>query len=268
MPLKSALYVCLAGLCILVASCRQDNRPLRDEAKDDSEAKAMLQGIWVDSESEDVVFKVSGDSVYYPDATSLPSFFKIKADTLIIGNPPSHYPIMKQMPNVFWFRNQTGDVVKLRKSDDPNVALAFFHKRPVPLAVTEVVKRDTVVMYRGERYHCYVAINPTKYKVIRKTYNDDGVEVDNIYYDNIIHVSVFRGAQRLYSRDFRKTMFAHLVPRRFLAQAVLNNVEYDHVDAAGFHFSATLCIPDAASCYMLDAVVSFAGDMRMEVIDY
>ena len=141
MPLKSALYVCLAGLCILVASCRQDNRPLRDEAKDDSEAKAMLQGIWVDSESEDVVFKVSGDSVYYPDATSLPSFFRIKADTLIIGNPPSHYPIMKQMPNVFWFRNQTGDVVKLRKSDDPNVALAFFHN-PFPSSISGIPGHD------------------------------------------------------------------------------------------------------------------------------
>ena len=61
---------------------------MRDEAKDDSGAKAMLQGIWVDCESEDVAFKVTGDSVYYPDATSLPSYFRIKADTLIIGTPP------------------------------------------------------------------------------------------------------------------------------------------------------------------------------------
>lgn len=235
---------------------------------DGGEAERLLQGIWVDDEVENVAFKVAGDSVFYPDGTSMPSVFRVEEDTLVMGNPPSRYPIIKQTANIFWFKNQAGDVVKLRKSTDPNSALAFVNERPKVMAVTEVVKKDTVVVYGGERYHCYVAINPTKYKVIRKTYNDDGVEVDNVYYDNIIHISVFHGADRLYSRDFRKPMFAHLVPRRFLDQAVLGNVEYDRVDSDGFHFNTTLCIPDAASCYLLDAVISFDGKMRMEVVDY
>ncbi|MBO9159134.1 MAG: DUF4738 domain-containing protein, partial [Escherichia coli] len=78
----------------------------------------------------------------------------------------------------------------------------------------------------------------------------------------------YHGAEQLYSRDFKKSMFAHLVPERFLSQAVLSNIDYSSVGSDGFHFDATLCIPDAASCYLLDAVISFDGEMRMEVIDY
>lgn len=257
-----------ALVCVLMVSCRQGAKSPDATPVEDKEAKGLLQGIWVDEESESVAFKVEGDSVFYPDDTSMPTSFKIVGDTLIMGIPPSRYPIQKQTSNSFWFTNQAGDVIRLAKSTDPNAALAFVHEKLKVISLTEVLKKDTVVMYGGERYHCYIAINPTKYKVIRKTYNDDGVEVDNVYYDQIIHVSVYHGAEQLYSRDFKKSMFAHLVPERFLSQAVLSNIDYSSVGADGFHFDATLCIPDAASCYLLDAVISFDGEMRMEVIDY
>lgn len=257
-----------ALVCVLMVSCRQSAKSPDATPAEDKEAKGLLQGIWVDEESESVAFKVEGDSVFYPDDTSMPTSFKIVGDTLIMGNPPSRYPIQKQTANSFWFTNQAGDVIRLAKSTDPNTALAFVHEKLKVISLTEVLKKDTVVMYGGERYHCYIAINPTKYKVIRKTYNDDGVEVDNVYYDQIIHVSVYHGAEQLYSRDFKKSMFAHLVPERFLSQAVLSNIDYSSVGSDGFHFDATLCIPDAASCYLLDAVISFDGEMRMEVIDY
>ena len=262
------IVMCWVCVLVLVAACRQAPHTPDKVLTEDKEAKKMLQGIWVDAESESVVFKIAGDSVFYPDDTSMPTSFKVVGDTLIMGEPASRYPIQKQTPNTFWFTNQAGDVIRLAKTTDSNAALAFMHEKPQILTVTEVLKKDTVVMYGGERYHCYIAINPTKYKVIRKTYNDDGVEVDNVYYDNIIHVSVFHGARQIYSRDFKKSMFVSLVPKRFLSQAVLSNIEYDKVEADGFHFDAILCIPDAASCYMLDAVISFDGKMRMEVTDY
>ncbi|MBQ1880221.1 MAG: DUF4738 domain-containing protein, partial [Lachnospiraceae bacterium] len=34
-----------------------------------------------------------------------------------------------------------------------------------------------VVNYEGKRYHLYIAVNPTKYKVVRHTLNDDGLDV-------------------------------------------------------------------------------------------
>ncbi len=68
---------------------------------------------------------------------------------------------------------------------------------------THQVKIDSVVTFNGERYHWYIAINPTKYKVTKRTFNDDGLEVENVYSDNIMHISFFKGAQQLFSSDFR-----------------------------------------------------------------
>ena len=168
----------------------------------------------------------------------------------------------------FLLRMIPGDIVELARSENPADTLYFTHREPATLTYNEVVKKDTVVVYNGQRYHCYVAINPTKYKVIRKTFNDDGVVVTNVYYDNIIHLSIFQGTQKLYSRDFRKAMFADFVPERFLSQSVLTNMDYSSVDDEGFHFNVMLCIPDVASCYLLDANVSLAGEMSLEVKEY
>ena len=109
------------------------------------------------------------------------------------------------------------------------------------MTYTHQVKKDSVVNYDGARYHWYIAINPTKYKVITRTYNDDGIEVENVYYDNIMHVSVFQGSRQLYSSDFRKQQYANQVPAQFLEEAILANMEFTHIDADGLHFAATLC---------------------------
>ena len=97
-------------------------------------------------------------------------------------------------------------------------------------------------MYGEQRYHWYIAINPTKYKVVKTSYSNDGVEVENDYYDNIIHLSLFRGAEKMFSSDLRKQMFNKQVPSQFLEQALLGDLQYDQVDSQGFHFTATLCI--------------------------
>lgn len=264
---------CLSGLllCVFVFtafSCRKNKDTWLNMVEESKEAKEMFQGIWVDNDSESVAFKVEGDTIFYPDSTSMPAFFKIVNDSLIMGGTSSGYPIVKQTAHVFWFRNSNGDLIKLVKTNDPNGALAFRKEGPKIATLTEVLKKDTVVMYDGERYHCYVAVNPTRYKVVGKTYNDDGVAVENIYYDNIIHVSVFHGAKQLYSRDFNKNMFSGLVPKRFLVKAILNDMDFSHIDSEGFHFNATMCVPDAASCYMLDTSITFDGKMSMEMIDY
>ena len=234
---------------------------------EDKEAKVLLQGIWVEEESGDVSMRIVGDSIFYTDSTSMPSYFRIVADSLVMGSGTS-YAIVKQTENLFWFVNQNGDVVKLQKSNDPVDETEFVHDTPSVMTYTHQVKTDSVVMYNGERFHWYIAINPTKYKVVKRNYNDDGLEVENVYYDNIMHVSLFQGAQRLYSSDFKKQMFVKQVPENFLENAVLANMEYSRVDAEGFHFNATLCIPDGASCYLVESLIDYHGKMTMKLVEY
>ena len=200
---------------VLVGCNRQGSAPAESK-----EAKQMLQGVWMDSEGGDVSFRVKGDTIFYSDTTSMPAYFRIIGDSLVLGSGTS-YGIVKQSPNVFWFTNQNGDIVKLQKSDDPVDELEFVHDQPQVLTYTQQVKKDSVVTYNGERYHWYIAINPTKYKVVNHTYNDDGLEVENVYYDNIMHISVFHGAHQIFSRDRKSTRLnsSHIATSRMPSSA-------------------------------------------------
>ncbi len=234
---------------------------------EDQEAKALLQGIWIEEESEDLSFRVKGDTIFYADSTSMPAYFRIVGDSLELASG-TKYGIVKQTPNVFWFVNQNGDVMKLRKSENQTDVSEFVHDTPEAMVYTHQVKTDSVVVFNGERYHWYIAVNPTKYKVTRHVFNDDGMEVENVYYDNIMHVSVFQGTRKLFSQDFRKQMYSKMVPASFLKEAILGKMEYGHADAKGLHFYATLCIPDGASCYMIETLVNYMGQMTMRTVEY
>lgn len=59
-------------------------------------------------------------------------------------------------------------------------------------------------MYKGTRYRGYVYINPSKMKVIKTVYSDEGIGVDNVYYDNVIHICVYEGKKLLYGKDITK----------------------------------------------------------------
>lgn len=260
--------VATAMLLLAFTSCGQQERPVGHEEDESQSAKAMLQGIWLDAEAEDIVFKAEGDTIFYPDSTSQPAYFRIVHDTLLIGEPAVKYLIVKQAEHIFWFVNSAGDTLRLVRSEEAVDSIGFEVKRPEVLTVSQVVKRDTVVNHDGERYHCYVAINPTRYKVVVSNYNDDGVEVNNVYYDNIIHLSIFKGAgQRFFTRDMRKQQFASFVPESFLSQAVLDNISYVEADDRGLHFYATLCIPNAASCYLVEMIVSTSGELTMQLLE-
>jgi len=262
--------IILGGMCLLLmaVSCKPQGggQDATVEAEESAEAKALLQGIWIENETQEVAFRAEGDTIYYPDSTSQPAYFCIIDDSLCLG--PNRYPIVKQSEYVFWFQNQTGDLRKFVKSESEDDTLAFVHQRPEILMATEVIKMDSVVFLDGERYHWYVAVNPTRYKVVKTTYNSEGVGVENVYYDNIIHISLFKGTSCLYSHDFNKQMYADNVPKDFLNQAVLGNMQYDHIDSHGVHFDATLCIPDGASFYMVETLVGFDGKVTMKLLEY
>jgi len=260
---RKTTILILAAVLTLFCNCQGSKS---EPPSEDKGAKAMLQGIWVEEESNDVSMRIHGDTIFYADTTSMPAYFMIIGDSLVMGSGTS-YAIVKQTQNLFWIKNQNGDVVKLQRSNDPVDETEFVHDTPQIMTYTHQVQTDSVVFYDGQRYHWYIAINPTKYKVVKRTYNDDGMEVENVYYDNIMHVSVFQGAQRVYSSDFRKQMFAKLVPEEFLNEAILVNMEYSRADAQGLYFHATLCVPDGASCYMVETRISYKGQMAMQVVE-
>jgi hypothetical protein len=262
---KSQIIVLL--FCLLLVGCRQQGTDgSTNETSEDLEAKAMLQGIWIESETEEVSFQAKGDTVFFPDSTSQPSYFRIVNDSFCLGD--NHYAIIKQTEHVFCFQNQAGEEVRLEKSENAEDTLAFSDSEPEILSLTEVLKIDSVVTYGNDRYHWYIAVNPTRYKVTKTAYNSDGVCVENVYYDNIIHLSIYHGTACLFSRDIKKQMFAADVPSQFLEQAVLGNLKYDHVDSRGLHFNANLCIPDGASCYLVETLIGFDGQMDLKLLEY
>ena len=263
---KVLYHIIIWGLlAIVLAACGE--KKTAAEQEESREAKQLLQGVWMEEDGEIPVFQMKGDSVFYADSTSMPARFCVIGDTLYIGSA-NRYFIEKQTEHLLWFRNQNGELMKFEKSDDAELKNEFEQQKPQILSLTEVLKRDTVVFYDNQRYHLYVAINPTRYKVSRHAINDDGMEVENVYYDNIIHLSIFQGSTQLFSRDFRKQQFAENVPAQILQQSILNNMEFSKVDANGFHFNVSVCVPDDASCYLIDQVVSFNGKSSIKLLEY
>ena len=160
--IRNIIYIFVSAIALLfIGSCNnldKREKPVAENLK----AKSMLEGIWLDADGENVTFRIKGDTVYYPDSMSQPVMFKIIADTMIFyGNNISKYPIVKQSSNIFEFKNQNGDIVKLVKSDDPNDAMQFVQHSPIVLNQNKVIKRDSVVSFSDNNYHCYVQINPT-----------------------------------------------------------------------------------------------------------
>lgn len=250
------------SLLMCIAACKQKSEQQVTERQEDKEAKKMLQGIWLD-ESENVAFRAKGDSIFYPDSTSITAAFKFVGDSVTIGS--ASYKVVKQASHLFWIENQNGDVVKYTKTDDESYD--FEHHKVDIVTYTSVHKTDTVVMWNGERYHAYIAINPTKYRVVCNVLNDDGVEVGNVYYDNIIHVSVYKGAQQIFSSDIKKQQYAGSVPEDILSHSILNDMELSHADANGLHFYTSVCMPDVASCYMLDTRITYDGKLNVEIVE-
>ncbi len=267
---KTNIYLLLFALTVslyTLSSCNKKNNVTVTVHKEDVTAKKMLQGIWINDDDETPALRVKGDTIYYPDSTATPAYFQIFHDTLAIaGGNIAKYKILKQAWHLFVFKNQAGDEVKLYKSDDPSYK-SFFEKTNYAASINQgkLIKRDSVVVYGNDHYHWYIQVNPTSYKVYKPNYNDEGVEVDNVYYDNIIHVSLFNGASQLFSRDFHKEAFSGQIPQQTLKQSILSDIVYKGAGTDGFHFLADICIPDSPSSYQITIIISFSGKVKLKV---
>ena len=257
--LSVVIVLCVLLLSLSGCGSRQGGSIERPENK---EAKALLQGVWMDAETDNVVCKMEGDSVFYSDSTSVTAYFKVVDDTLYIGRT-ARYHIERQSEHLIWFQSPDGDLIKLYKVEE-EVADDYEPQKAQVLSLTDVEKKDTVVFWGGERYHLYIAINPTKYKVSRRTVNEDGLEVENVYYDNVIHLSIFQGSRQLFSRDYRKQQYEKQVPSQFFNESILNDMDLMKTDASGFHLYLSICKPGDASCYQLEHIVSFNGQLTIK----
>lgn len=263
--LKSIPTSLLLLFAAMISSCgsRQDKLI---EQKEDLTAKKNLQGIWLDDNDDDVAFRIKGDTVYFPDSTSTPTYFRVECDSFVlVGGNVTKYRIVKQTPHLFVFINQSGERVKLYKTNDNSYMDVFAPKTTLYINQNKLVKRDTIIFHDGEKYHCYVQINPTSYKVVKSSFNDDGVEVDNVYYDNIINLGVFNGNRRIFSSDLRKEHFKKDVPQQFLEQAVFCDVRYDHTGNDGIHFFSVLAIPETSISYMVETIVGYDGKLTKRI---
>lgn len=122
-------------------------------------------------------------------------------------------------------------------------------------------------MYDKVRYRGYVYINPSSIKVMRPGVSEEGIGVDNVYYDNIIHICVYEGKKSLFAKDIRKQMFQGVVPDAFLQGSILSDMDFLRVDADGYHYQATVCIPDEALSYLVHLTATPQGDLSFELVE-
>ncbi|WP_071146883.1 DUF4738 domain-containing protein [Bacteroides ihuae] len=262
---KSILASLMAILFIACHNGKTNDSSGKDE---DLRAKAQLQGIWVDDDSEVPFMRIEGDTIYYSDSQNSPVRFEIIKDSIYMyGNEVSRYYIDKQAEHLFWFHSLSDNIVKLHKSEDPDDTLAFSGKAveviPSYTGVTEV---DSVVNYNGARYRAYVYINPSKMKVIKTSYTEDGMSMDNVYYDNIMHICVYEGRKSLFASDITKQMFAGILSDEFLKKSILSDMLFMGVRKSGFLYQATVCIPESYVCNLVNIEVSFKGKMAMKAV--
>lgn len=260
---KVIKYLISSLIIVLLVACNRATNQSTTGQIEDLQSKELLQGIWINEDTESPLMRILGDTIYYADKQSAPIAFKIIKDTLYTyGNDTASYKIDKQEPHLFWFHALSDNIVKLYKSEDPNDSILFIgRKLEVIPTYTEVIKRDSIVTFNNIRYRAYVYINPSKMKVVRTSYSEDGISMDNVYYDNVMHICVYEGKKSIYSSDITKQMFKGVIPADFMEQSILSEMQFTKVDREGFHFQGLFGIPESQVGYLANLIVDFNGKM-------
>lgn len=251
---------------VLFTACNGSKKQDQSQPEDENlQAKSLLQGVWLDDETDSPLMCVKGDTIYYADPQSVPVYFKIVEDSLYTyGNELTHYKIDRQTDHTFSFHSLSDNIVKLYKSEDPNDTLSFAMRTvEVIPTYTEVTKKDSVVMYNGTRYRAYVYINPSKKKVVKTSYSEDGISMDNVYYDNVMHICIYEGRKSLYASDITKQMFEEVIPDEFLSQSLLSDMSFMGIDSKGYHYQATLCLLESSVCNVANLTINFDGKLKI-----
>lgn len=258
------------GLCLLLlvflVSCTASKQQGVQKETEDKEAKVLLQGLWMDDATESPLLQIKGDTIYYTDPSTSPVAFKVVGDSLkTYGLQPTSYYIEKQGKYILWIQSAMGGAIHLYKAENATDSLTFVQETDTQPHRRNVLQKDHVVHYNNVRYRGYVYINPSNIKVVQPSLSEEGFQVDNVYYDNIIHICVYEGKKCLFSKDVRKEDFAGVVPGDFLQWAILSDMDFIGVNAKGYQYQATVCIPNGASCYLVNLSVSADGSIEYEM---
>lgn len=237
--------------------------------KENLEAKRLLQGVWINDDSNMPFLYVRGDSLRFLDDDDATLEFKIYRDSLYIyGYEVMAYRVDRQSDYDFWFHSLSDRMIKLYKSENSEDSL-YFAKSPAniePLPIyNEQVQKDSIIYYNDRRFRGYVYINPSSYKINKPSYSDEGIRIDEVFYDNIIHICVYEGATSLFARDMHKEDFKSMLTDVFYNQSVLADMSFDGVDADGYHFTARIGVPDSFIHNLIAVTISFEGKISMEL---
>lgn len=249
----------------LVAACAgsADKSENKAQGEEDTIAQQRLQGIWVDDNTRLPILKIKGDSMYLASQSDAPFCFSIIGDTLIAhGSEEVAYHIVKLEDHVFQFYTSLGDLVMLHKAESDTIP---FGNQLTQEPEKKVIEKDSVFFYQGKRYRGYSYINSSTKKVYHPEMTEEGMIVDKVYYDNIIHICVYQGKQCLYAKDIDKGMFDGIIPDDFLQMAILSDMDFMGVDAVGYHYQATISMPDDLSCYYVSLLIDEKDNLTFKL---
>lgn len=237
------------------------------DSQEDLEAKKKLQGTWKNDLEGDYVFSFKGDSIYFTDSVSIPASFCVINDTLIVNSSkPVKYAIKSLNSTQFTFINMNGDEVELVKDEAVDLSSIGQHAQAqTNVNQGKTIKNDSVMNVGSHRYHVYTQVNPTTYKVFQQTTNDDGLNVEQIFYDNIVYVGVFDGGQKIFGQDFAKKAFEQKVPKNYLSNAILSEITIDKATTEGINLTAILAIPNSSTTFHVNMLISQEGKVTLTI---
>jgi len=262
--MKLVKYI-LCLVLVMFCACQKGSR--LQNMSEDKVAKELLQGVWLNDSTEMPVFQAVGDTFRYVGSNASSVLFKIIRDSIyLLGDDTLSYKIVRQGENTFWINTAIDVIMKMHRYDEEEDLLAFIPQtEPAPVnLIQEYVEKDSVIVYNDIRYRGYVFINPSRYKVVRTIYDENGIGVENVYYDNIIHICVYRGADELYGRDIDKKLFKDYLDADELAASILSDMDFMAVDVDGFHYRAMLTVPESAVSRYVDLIISPQGVLEIQ----
>ena len=178
---QSCFYILI--LCLLIVGCtdkgKQDNSPTED-----AKAKELFQGLWVSDDNGEPTLLAKGDSVFLSRFCQYAcAFFGfIKIHFYLKGQNQNEYKITKQSENLFVFLNDNGDEVRMVKSKEKDLRASFGYQ-VYAMNTFLHTQSDTIVRTDLGYFETKISVNTTSDRVIKSTYNENGIEVDNAYLD-------------------------------------------------------------------------------------
>lgn len=255
---------CLFFLSLFFVGCFNKTKQ-GDSVVEDVKAKELFQGLWVSDDNGEPALLAKGDSVFFPDSGSIPVRFWIYKDSFYLkGQSKNGYKIKKQSENLFSFINNNGEEVRLVKSVDKNLRASFSY-HVYAMNTFQHIASDTVVRTDLGYFNIKISVETTSDKVIKSTYNESGIEVDNAYLDNVASVVISNQKKLVYTHDFRKQEFASIIDKTFLDKSILRRFEFNHSDAKALYFDAIIGIPDASTSYVIAIKITIDGKLSMKM---